>query len=80
MRQPDFDERLREVFDVDGYIEEENKLLKEMANKRQAFPVKKDKEIHNKDNDLISKVNLLAKAVVVEEPPLFGIDITAEYI
>jgi len=33
-----------------------------------------------KDDDLISKMNLLAKAVEVDEPPIFGIDINEEYI
>jgi hypothetical protein len=38
------------------------------------------RDLSKKDNDLISKMNLLAKAVEVDEPPIFGIDINEEYI
>jgi hypothetical protein len=34
MRGPDFDERLREVIDVDALIEADNAVLKELANNR----------------------------------------------
>jgi hypothetical protein len=68
-RGPDFDERLREAVDVDLMIEEENLMLREMANKRIALL---PKDLTMKDNDLISKMNIVAQAVVVDEPPLFG--------
>jgi len=71
-----FDERLRETIDVDLMIEEENKMLKDMANQRIALP---KRDLSKKDNDLISKVSLLAKAVEVDELPIFGIDINEEY-
>jgi hypothetical protein len=76
-RGPDFDERLREAMDVDAMIEADNEALKEFANNRIALPAR---DLSKKDNDLISKMNLLAKAVEVEEPPVFGIDINEEYI
>ena len=76
-RGPDFDERLREAMDVDAMIEADNDALKEFANNRIALPAR---DLSKKDNDLISKMNLLAKAVEVEEPPVFGIDINEEYI
>jgi hypothetical protein len=75
-RGPDFDERLREVFDVDAAVAEENAMLKNLANARLALPAK---DLTKKDDDLISKMNLVARAVEVDEPPLFGIDINEEY-
>ena len=48
-----------------------------MANNRIPLPTK---ELTDKDNDLISKMNLLAKAVEVDEPPIFGVDINEEYV
>lgn len=33
----------------------------------------------DKDGDLISKMSMIAKAVEVDEPPIFGIDINEEY-
>lgn len=75
-RGPDFDERLREVVDVDKIISEENQMLTEMANKR--IPLA-PRDLSQKDNDLISKMNLVAQAVEVDEPPLFGTDLNEEY-
>ena len=48
-----------------------------MANKR--IPLEA-RDLTKKDDDLISKMNLLAKAVEVDEPPVFGIDINEEYM
>ena len=58
-------------------IEKENQQLKDMANKR--IPLEA-RDLTKKDDDLISKMNLLAKAVEVDEPPVFGIDINEEYM
>lgn len=76
-RGPSFDERLREAIDVDSIIEEDNQKLKELANKR--IPLA-ERDLTKKDDDLISKMNLLAKAVEVDEEPVFGVDINEEYI
>ena len=72
-----FDERLREAVDVDQLIENDNLLLKEYANARIPLP---EKDLTKRDDDLISKMNLLAKAVEVDEPPIFGVDLNEEYI
>ena len=74
---PDFEERLREVVDVDKIIEQDNMALKELANNRLPLP---PKDLSKKDHDLISKMNMLAKAVEVDELPLFGTDLNEEYI
>ena len=76
-RGPDFEERLREVVDVDKIVQAENDQLKEMANNRIPLPAK---DLTSKDNDLISKMGLIAQAVEVDEPPLFGTDINEEYV
>lgn len=65
------------MVDVDLMIERDNQQLKEMANKRIPLPAR---DLTKKDDDLISKMNLLAKAVEVDEPPVFGIDINEEYM
>ena len=54
---PDFEERLREVVDVDELIRKDNAWLKEIADKRLPLPAK---DLSKKDGDLISKMNLLA--------------------
>jgi len=76
-RGPNFEERLRELVDVDQVIEADNRAMLEMANMRMALPAK---DLTKKDGDLISKMNMLAKAVEVDEPPVFGQDINEEYI
>lgn len=58
-------------------IENDNLLLKEYANAR--IPLQ-EKDLTKRDDDLISKMNLLAKAVEVDEPPVFGVDLNEEYI
>lgn len=68
---------MREAIDVDSIIEEDNQKLKELANKR--IPLA-ERDLTKKDDDLISKMNLLAKAVEVDEEPVFGVDINEEYI
>ena len=73
---PDFEERLREVIDVEELVAKENEELKEFANKRIPLPSKK---LSEKDGDLVSKMAMLAKAVEVDELPLFGTDINEEY-
>lgn len=55
----------------------ENEELKNMANARIPYA---PADLTKKDDDLISKMNLLAKAVEVDEPPLFGVDINEEYL
>ena len=56
-RGPDFEERLREVVDVELMVEEENRMLKDMANNRVPLP---PNDLTKKDNDLVSKMNMLA--------------------
>lgn len=76
-REPDFDERLREAMDVDAMIDDSNQELKDYANQRLPLP---KKDLDEKDTDLLSKVNLIAQAVKVEEAPVFGIDVNAEWM
>jgi len=76
-RGPDFDERLRELVDVDKMIEADNLYIKNIANQRLPLPAK---DIAKKDDDLITKMNVLAKVVEVDEVPIFGIDINEDYI
>lgn len=71
-RGPDFEERLREAMDVDQMIEDSNRELQEYANKRIPLPAK---DLNEKDLDLLQKVNLMAKAVKVDEPPVIGVNI-----
>jgi len=47
-----------------------------MANQRIPIP---HKNLSEKDTDLISKMATVAKAVHVDEPPMFGIDLNEEY-
>lgn len=54
---PDFEERLREVIDVDEMVAKENEELKDFANKRIPLPSKK---LSEKDGDLVSKMAMLA--------------------
>lgn len=75
-RGPDFEERLREVMDVEQIIANENEELRQFANERIPLPGKK---LSDKDGDLISKMSVIAKAVEVDEVPIFGIDINEEY-
>ena len=58
-------------------IENENQALKDMANQRIPLVAR---DLTKKDDDLVSKMNLLAKAVEVDQPPVFGIDINEEYM
>lgn len=51
--------------DVDQMIEESAQELKDYANKRIPLP---KRDLSEKDNDLLSKMTLLAQAVKVEEP------------
>lgn len=76
-RGPDFEERLREVLDVDQMIEADNAELKEIANKRLPLAAR---DLSKRDDDLISKMGQLARAIEVDEPPLFGVDMNEEYI
>lgn len=54
---PDFDERLREAMDVDQMMEDSHNELKDYANKRIPLP---KRDLSEKDNDLLKKVNLVA--------------------
>ena len=49
-----------------------NRELQEYANKRIPLPAK---DLNEKDLDLLQKVNLMAKAVKVDEPPVIGVNI-----
>ncbi|CDW82753.1 UNKNOWN [Stylonychia lemnae] len=62
--RPDFDERLRESMDVEAMIEE-------------SLPAR---NLSEKDQDLLSKVTMIAQAVKVDAPPVIGHDINEEYI
>lgn len=73
---PGFDERLREAMDVDKLIEESQSELADYANRRIPLP---SKDLNKKDLDLLSKVNLVAQAVKVDEPPLLGVDINEQW-
>lgn len=53
-RGPDFEERLREVIDVDKMIAADNEQLKEIANQRLPLAMK---DLSKKDDDLISKMS-----------------------
>ena len=50
--------------------------MRQFANERIPLPGKK---LSDKDGDLINKMSVLAKAVEVDEAPIFGIDINEEY-
>ena len=76
-RGPDFEERLREVVDVDKMIDDDNKMAKEMADKRIPF---EPRRLEDKDKNLVDRMNMLAKAVKVDEIPMFGVDVNKEYI
>ena len=76
-REANFDERLRESMDVDALIEESNQELKDYANQRIPLP---KKDLDAKDTDLLSKMNLIAQAVKVDEAPVFAVDISQEYM
>ena len=47
-----------------------------MANQR--IPLEA-RDLKKKDDDLITKMSVIAKAVEVDEPPLFGVDINEEW-
>jgi hypothetical protein len=62
--------------DVEKLVEESQSELAEYANKRIPLP---QKDLNKKDLDLLSKVNLVAQAVKVDEPPLLGVDINEQW-
>ena len=68
-RGPDFEERLYMATDgeIDNMIEEDNRMMREMANTVEAFETK---DPDSKDTDLLAKVNLIAQAVQVDKPPI----------
>jgi len=72
-REPGFEERLREAMDVDSMVDSSNEELKEYANQRIPLP---KKNLDDKDMDLLSKVNLIAQAVKVDEVPIFSVDVS----
>ena len=76
-REANFDERLREAMDVDQMVDDSKQELKDYANQRIPLP---KKDLDEKDTDLLSKVNLIAQAVKVDEVPIFAVDINAEYM
>ena len=59
--------------DVDALIDNSNQELKDYANQRIPLP---KKNLDEKDKDLLSKVNLIAQAVKVDEVPIFGVDVS----
>lgn len=76
-REPEFEERLREQVDVDKLIEADQRAVKEQANARIPF---EPKNLMEKDQKMITKLNQLSAAIKVDEPPLFGLDVNEEYI
>lgn len=70
---PDFDERLREIIDVDAQLEASENELKAYANQRLPLPAK---DLNEKDVDLLSKMNMIAQAVEVDEIPVFARDVS----
>lgn len=76
-KEADFDERLREAMDVDAMMDKDVQELKDYANQRLPLP---KKNLDEKDTDLLSKVNLIAQAVKVDPVPVFGVDISEEYM
>ena len=38
------------------------------------------RDLSKKDDDLITKMSQVARAIEVDEPPLFGVDVNEEYI
>jgi hypothetical protein len=66
---PSFDERLRIATGgkIDDFIETDRLEFKRLANER--MPIEK-KDINDKDDNLIKKMNIVAQAVVIEDPPL----------
>lgn len=66
---PSFDERLRIATGgkIDDFIETDRLEFKRLANER--MPIEK-KDINDKDDNLIRKMNIVAQAVVIEDPPL----------
>lgn len=66
---PSFDERLRIATGgkIDDFIETERHEFKRLANERMPIEMK---DINDKDDNLIRKMNIVAQAVVVEDPPL----------
>lgn len=50
--------------------------MKDMANQRIPIP---SRNLSEKDTDLVSKMATVARAVHVDEPPIFGIDLNEEY-
>jgi hypothetical protein len=75
--EPGFDERLREQIDVDRLVEESHQELAAYANQRIPLPAK---TLDEKDNDLLMKMNLVALAIKVDEPPLLGINIEDRWV
>ena len=63
--------------DVDALIEESEQQLKQLADQRIPLPAK---NLSEKDHDLLKKVNLLAQAVEVPEPPYLAVDVNERWI
>lgn len=59
--------------DVDALVDESNQELKDYANQRIPLP---KRDLDEKDNDLLSKVSMIAQAVKVDELPIFGVDVS----
>jgi len=70
---PTFDERLRIATKgkIDDFLEDERSEFKKNANLRIAS---EGKDINDKDDDLIRRMNVVAQAVKVEGPPLIPSD------
>jgi Mg2+ and Co2+ transporter CorA len=70
---PSFDERLRIATKgkIDDFLEDEREAFKKIANERK--PSKKH-DINEKDHSLIQKLNIVAQAVKVEDPPMLPHD------
>lgn len=70
---PSFDERLRIATKgkIDDFLEDERTAFKKLANERTPS---KERDINEKDNNLIQKLNIVAQAVKVEDPPMLPHD------
>jgi hypothetical protein len=63
--------------DVDQMMAESAQELKDYANQRIPLP---ERDLSQKDNDLLKKMALLASVVEVDTPPVIGHDINEEWI
>ena len=77
-RGPDFDERLQIATDgnIEELIDADRKKLKELANSGKPLLAQ---DPNKKDDDLISRMNIIAQAVKVIQPPTLETDLQSLY-